>query len=71
MSAFGRDDAREMPAHLFMRSVRIKYETAVRSDPDKQNCSICPRYWYELPPRVNENRRRLASQIARADRTAG
>jgi hypothetical protein len=46
MSNFGRDDVREMPEHLFRGSLRRHYETAVRSDPDKQNCSICPRYWY-------------------------
>ena len=46
MSDFGRDDPREMPAHLFHRSLRVNYQTAVRSNPDKQNCSICPRYWY-------------------------
>jgi hypothetical protein len=46
MSGFGSDNPREMPAHFFYRSLRIDYETAVRSDPGKQNCSICPRYWY-------------------------
>ncbi len=35
-----------MPAHFFYRSLRVIYETAVRSDPHNQNCSICPRYWY-------------------------
>ena len=46
MSDFGRDNPREMPAHLFAGSVRLDYATAVRADPAKQNCSICPRYWY-------------------------
>jgi hypothetical protein len=46
MTSFGSDNPREMPAHFFYRSVRINYDTAVRSDPAKQNCSICPRYWY-------------------------
>jgi hypothetical protein len=46
MSGFGSDDPREMPAHFFYRSLRVNYETAVRSNPEKQNCSICPRYWY-------------------------
>jgi Probable zinc-ribbon domain len=46
MTSFGSDNPREMPAHFFYRSVRIHYDTAVRSDPAKQNCSICPRYWY-------------------------
>ena len=43
---FGRDDPREMPAHFFYRSLRIDYDSAVRADPERQNCSICPRYWY-------------------------
>src|SRR5262245_5791275 len=43
---FGRGDPREMPAHFFYRSLRIDYGSAVRADPDRQNCSICPRYWY-------------------------
>lgn len=46
MSDFGRDDPREMPVHLFFASVRIDYGSAVRANADKQNCSICPRYWY-------------------------
>lgn len=46
MSAFGSDNPREMPPHFFYGSVRLKYDTAVRAEPDKQNCSICPRYWY-------------------------
>ena len=46
MSSFGSDDPREMPPHFFYRSLRVNYETAVRSDPSRQNCSICPRYWY-------------------------
>lgn len=46
MSGFGSDDPLDMPAHLFHRSLRVDYETAVRGDTDKQNCSICPRHWY-------------------------
>jgi hypothetical protein len=46
MSGFGSDDPRDMPAHFFYRSLRVNYETAVRADTDKQNCSICPRHWY-------------------------
>jgi hypothetical protein len=46
MSGFGSDDPREMPAHLFDRSLRLNYESAVPADTGKQNCSICPRYWY-------------------------
>ena len=45
-SDFGRDDPREMPAHFFFRSLWIEYGSAVRADPGRQNCSICPRYWY-------------------------
>jgi Probable zinc-ribbon domain len=157
MSDFGRNDPRQMPVHFFYRALRIDYRTAVRADVERQNCSICPRYWYveatfscencaveftfsaaeqkawyedygfwidslpkrclacrhklrelksvrqeydqtvaqvlqtgdleamkhlarvidqlyeiggELPPRINQNRRRLANQISRADRGA-
>jgi hypothetical protein len=35
-----------MPVHFFYRSLRVDYGTAVRADFEKQNCSICPRYWY-------------------------
>ena len=35
-----------MPAHLFWRALRLDYTSAVRADAAKQNCSICPRYWY-------------------------
>ena len=45
MSGFGSDNPREMPAHFFYGSLRINYETAIRAAADKQNCSICPRYW--------------------------
>ena len=43
---FGREDPREMPAHLFPEVRRMDYASAVRADTEKQNCSICPRYWY-------------------------
>jgi hypothetical protein len=43
---FGQDNPREMPPHFFNGSVRIDYSSAVRSNAEKQNCSICPRYWY-------------------------
>ena len=46
MNGFGNDDPRDMPAHLFYQSLRVNYETAVRGDTGKQNCSICPRHWY-------------------------
>jgi hypothetical protein len=138
-----------MPVHFFNRSLRIDYGSAVPADIERQNCSICPRYWYvdtifpcdrcgsefvftvaeqrvwyeeygfwidcrrglrdlktarqeydrlveqaleagdlelkkrlaglidqlyelggELPPRINENRKRLARQIAKSDRSA-
>ena len=35
-----------MPVHFFYRSLRIDYASAVRADTTRQNCSICPRYWY-------------------------
>lgn len=35
-----------MPGHFFYGSVRIDFESAVRADVSRQNCSVCPRYWY-------------------------
>ena len=46
MTAFGRDDVREMPEHFFWGSLRIDHASAVRADPDRQNYGVCPRYWY-------------------------
>ena len=46
MSAFGSDDPREMPPHFFWGALRLDYGTAVRAETTRQNCSICPRYWY-------------------------
>ena len=46
MIDFGKENPREMPAHLFPGALHLDYRTAVRSNPDRQNCSICPRYWY-------------------------
>ena len=46
MIDFGRNDPREMPGHFFFGSLRKDYSSAVRADVEKQNCSICPRYWY-------------------------
>lgn len=46
MSGFGEDDPREMPPHFFAGSLRLDFATAVRAGTDRQQCSICPRYWY-------------------------
>src|SRR5688500_14229937 len=46
MNAIGSADPREMPVHFFYGALRVNYNTAVRADTAKQNCSICPRYWY-------------------------
>ena len=46
MSAFGSDDPREMPPHFFWGALRLDYRTAVRAETTRQNCSMCPRYWY-------------------------
>ena len=46
MSDFGRDNPREMPGFLFDRALGRDFSTAVRANTDRQNCSICPRYWY-------------------------
>jgi hypothetical protein len=43
---FGERDPREMPAHLFPGVRRMDYATAIPGNPDRQNRSICPRYWY-------------------------
>jgi len=46
MNDFGRTNPREMPAFRFAGSLSVDFESAIRGDPGKQNCSICPRYWY-------------------------
>jgi hypothetical protein len=46
VTGFGQDNPREMPIHFFYGSLRLDYGSAVRADPDSQNCSVCPRYWY-------------------------
>jgi hypothetical protein len=46
MTGFGHDDPREMPGHFFYGSLRLDYASAVRADSDRQNCGVCPRYWY-------------------------
>jgi hypothetical protein len=43
---FGQRDPRDMPAHLFPGVRRMDYATAIPGNPDLQNCSICPRYWF-------------------------
>jgi hypothetical protein len=43
---WGQRDPRNMPRHLFPGALHIAYATAVRADVSKQNCSVCPRYWY-------------------------
>jgi DNA-directed RNA polymerase subunit RPC12/RpoP len=35
-----------MPRHFFLGSLRIDYASAVRADSSRQNCGVCPRYWY-------------------------
>jgi hypothetical protein len=46
MTDFGRDNPRDMPLHFFYEAARLDYQSAVRANVDRQNCSICPRYWY-------------------------
>ncbi|MFM2243794.1 MAG: hypothetical protein RLZ97_2650 [Verrucomicrobiota bacterium] len=46
MDYFGSTDPRLMPKHLFWGSVHLDYPSAVRGNPEKQNYSVCPRYWY-------------------------
>lgn len=43
---FGSTDPRLMPRHLFPGLMHMDYDSAIRGDPQKQNCSVCPRYWY-------------------------
>jgi hypothetical protein len=35
-----------MPVHFFYGSLRTDYDSATRANPDRQNCGVCPRYWY-------------------------
>lgn len=35
-----------MPLHFFFGALAVRYETAFRADPEKQNYSVCPRHWY-------------------------
>lgn len=46
MDYFGSTDPRLMPRHLFWGAVHIDYESAVRGNPERQNYSVCPRYWF-------------------------
>jgi hypothetical protein len=46
MDEFGRGSSREMPAFLFRGALRVDHASAVRADTSRQNCSVCPRYWY-------------------------
>jgi len=46
MDIFGSTNPRKMPGHLFGGAIYKNYETAIRSNPEKQNYSVCPRYWY-------------------------
>ena len=46
MDDFGQTDSRKMPAHLFWGALYFDHETAIRANPEKQNFTICPRFWY-------------------------
>ena len=46
MSSFGENSPQDMRWHYFSGTTKRSYDTAMRSDPSKQNCSVCPRYWY-------------------------
>lgn len=43
---FGSTNPRLMPKHLFGGANHIDYGSAIRGNPQKQNFSVCPRYWY-------------------------
>ncbi|NND68336.1 MAG: hypothetical protein HKN19_12180 [Halioglobus sp.] len=44
--SFGEDNPQDMPRHLFPGVKHLDYSSAIRADTARQNCSICPRYWY-------------------------
>lgn len=44
--SFGEDEPSKMPQHFFCGAHRIDYATAIKADTHRQNCSICPRFWY-------------------------
>ena len=46
MIEFGEDDPRKMPGHFYWGALRRDYASAVRADPERQNYSVVPRYWY-------------------------
>lgn len=46
MDIFGNTDPKKMPQHFFGNALSIDYKTAIRSNFEKQNYSICPRHWY-------------------------
>ena len=46
MDIFGNTDPRRMPGHLFFGAIHLEYKSALRGNPQKQNYSVCPRYWY-------------------------
>lgn len=46
MDIFGNTDPNKMPQHFFWDALSVDYDTAVRANTEKQNYSVCPRYWY-------------------------
>ena len=46
------------------RQTRLEYWIAVGANHERQDCSMCPRYG---PAGIDENRQRLARQIAKAE----
>ena len=46
MDYFGSTDPRLMPKHFFSGAVHLDYASAVRGNPERQNYSVSPRYWY-------------------------
>lgn len=46
MDIFGSTDPKLMPKHLFFGCLELRYHTAVRGNPERQNYSVCPRHWY-------------------------
>ena len=46
MDFFGNTDSRKMPEHLFWGALYLDHDTAIRGNPEKQNFTVCPRFWY-------------------------
>lgn len=46
MDIFGNTKTELMPKHFFRGAIHVDYKNAVKANVDKQNYSVCPRFWY-------------------------